>query len=98
MQNLRILKLNTMKWTYHTSHSYKDKDGKEYSFQSQLYQVGVYGIINGDPSMQMNIPPSALVKMEKKLKEQEKKGEIVDLVFGREITVTDDDSLYKEVK
>jgi hypothetical protein len=86
------------KWTYHTSHSYKTKDGKEISFQSQLYKIGVYGIVNNNPSMQMNTTPSHMVGLEKKLKVQEKKGEISNLVFGKEITVSNESGLFEEVK
>ena len=31
----------------------KTKEGKEISFTTQQYQVGLYVIINNDPSMQM---------------------------------------------
>lgn len=86
------------KWTYHTTHSFKNKDGKEVSFVSQLYRIGVYAIINNDPAMQINTTPSEIVKMEKKLLAQQKKGKITDLIFGNEITVSDDTGFYQEVK
>lgn len=85
------------KWTYHTSHSYTTNKGEKVSFVTQLYQVGVYVIVNNDPSMQGNFSPSDIVKVEKKLLIRQKKGEITDLVFGREITVTNDSGPYKEV-
>lgn len=86
------------KWTYHMTHSFKDKDGKQVEFVSQLYQVGVYAIINNDPAMQLNITPSAIVKIEQKLLRQQKNGEITDLVFGSKITVSDVTGLFEEVK
>jgi hypothetical protein len=83
-------------WKYHTSHSYKNKDGKEVTFNTQLYQVGVYGIIN--PGIQTCMMPKDIVSAEKKLLRAKQKGEITDLVFGPEITVSDDTGLFIEVK
>lgn len=81
------------KWKYHTSHNYK-RDGQEVSAITQLYQVGVYMIINSDPALQFNMTPNQMVSLERKLK---KSKDITDLEFGREITVIDD-GLYKELK
>lgn len=86
------------KWTYHKSHSYKTAKGEEVSFQTQLYKVGVYGIVNGDPAMQVSITPSALVKLERKLNKQLKAGTITDLVFRERITVSSDTGFYEEVE
>lgn len=86
------------KYKYHTSHSYKTKDGTKISFQTQLYQVGVYGITNNDPSIQGNYMPGQIVSIENRLKKQEAAGNITDLVFGREITVSNDTGLWKEVE
>lgn len=85
------------KYTYHKTHSYKDK-GERVSFISQLYKIGVYGIVNGDPAMQMNLTPSQIVRLEKKLKQAQEKGEITDLEFGESITVTDKSGLWEEVE
>lgn len=86
------------KYTYHTSHSYKDGDGNQVTFQTQLYQVGVYAIVNDDPAMQLNLTPGVIVSMEKKLKKQERNGKITDLVFGSEITVSDETGFWEEIK
>lgn len=87
------------KWNYHVSHSYiVIKDNVKGNFQTQLYQTGVYGIINGDSAMQFNLTPNDIVKIEKNLKKDEANKIIKDLVFGREITVIEDiEGFYKEI-
>ena len=86
------------KWKYHTSHAYKTGEGKEISFMSQLYKIGVYGIVNNDPDMQISTTPGKMAILEKKLKKEQKEGKITDLVFGREITVSDETGFFEEVK
>jgi hypothetical protein len=85
------------KWTYHTSHSYTTEKGEKVSFVTQLYQVGVYGIINNDPSTQGCFTPAHIVSVEKALRKCERAGKITDLVFGTEIIVSDGSGLYEEV-
>lgn len=86
------------KWTYHKSHSFEHK-GVKVNFITQLYQVGVYGIINGDPATQGGFTPSGLVKLEQQLKKDAEKGEITNLEFGIPITVTEDkNGLLMEVE
>lgn len=86
------------KWKYHTSHSFVHiPTGTETSFVSQLYKVGVYGIVDNDPSLQFNLKPQDIVKLEKKLHKDLVDGVIRDLVFGREITVSDETGFYEEV-
>lgn len=88
----------TKKWKYHKSHSFETKDGSKISMITQLYQVGVYAIVNNDPAAQFNLTPNQLVTAERNLKKQEKEGEIKNLQFGIPITVTEDESgFYKEV-
>ncbi len=84
------------KWKYHTSHRYKN-DGVEVYALTQLYQIGIYMIVNGDPRLQFNMTPNQMMTLERKLR---KNKDITDLEFGIEITViTDEDSgLYKELK
>lgn len=54
-------------YKYHTSHSYKDvATGLTSQLITQLYQIGVYGIINNNPSLQFSTSPSKLVKTEAK--------------------------------
>lgn len=86
-----------MKCTYHTNHSYKDKDGTEVKFVTQLYQVGVYGIVNNNPALQGNFTPPAISKLEKKLKAEEAAGTITDLQFGPKIKVSDESGLWEEI-
>ena len=86
------------KWTYHRSHSF-EHEGRKVTFITQLYKVGVYGIINGNPAMQGSFTPSGLVTMERLLKKDAEKGEITNLEFGIPITVTkDENGLLMEVE
>ena len=89
------------KWKYHKSFCFvvptKDHGVIKYSFQTQLYTCGVYGIWNNDSSEQGNYTPNQLVSMEKKFKKDFEDGKINDLVFGCEITVTDETGFYEEV-
>jgi hypothetical protein len=85
------------KWNYHVSHSYKIK-GRECVGLTQLYQIGVYLIVNNNPKLQFNITPNQMVSMEKRMRKSFEKGEITDLEFGREITVIENESgLYEEL-
>jgi hypothetical protein len=63
-----------------------------------LYKIGVYGIVNNDPSMQFNLKPQDIVKLEKHLHKDLMDGVIRDLVFGREIVVSDETGFWKEVE
>lgn len=88
-------------YTYHKSHKavYLGEKGENITmhFVTQLYQVGIYGIVNGDASMQGSYEPKQLVNMEKKLRKQLKEGKVLSLEFGTPITVTDESGLWKEV-
>lgn len=83
------------KWKYHVSHSYKIK-GKETKGITQLYQIGVYLIVNNNPQRQFNFTPNQMVTTERRLKKAFKEGEITDLEFGREITVIKNESGFFE--
>jgi hypothetical protein len=83
---------------YHVSHSYEDLKGNVTSFLTQLYSIGIYGIVNNDPQMQGSYTPQAIKKIEKNLKKAEEKKEIKKLTFGREITVTNESGFWEEVK
>lgn len=86
------------RWTYHVSHSYRNKDGKTVDFITQLYQIGVYCIINGDPKLQFGSTPKDIKSTEMKLLKLETKGEITELRFGRKITVIkNDNGFFEEV-
>lgn len=86
-----------MKVTYHKSHTVIDNEGNEINFVTNLYSIGVYGIVNNDPSMQGNFTPSQIKKMEKDLQKAVDKGEIKELVLGIPITVSDESGFWKEV-
>lgn len=85
--------------TYHRSHSFIVVETEErISMITQLYNIGVYAIINNDPSLQFNLQPGNIVKIEKDLNKQLKAGIIKDLKFGVEITVTDETGFWEEVE
>ena len=90
------------KWKYHTSLSFiyntKEHGGIKQSYLTQLYQVGVYIIWNNDASEQGSMTPSQMETLTKKVKKSEASGEVTNVEWGREITVTtDDNGLYVEV-
>jgi len=85
------------KWTYHRSHSFIE-DGREVTAITQLYKVGVYMIVNNDPSLQFSLEPKDIVLIEKELLQKVKKGKISDLLFGREVIVTKVEGLLEELK
>lgn len=86
------------KVTYHKSHTFVDKDDVKHSFITQLYQIGVYGILDGDPSMQFNLTPQDIRKIEKSLAKELAANEIKSFELGVPITVTDKSGLWEEVK
>ena len=87
------------KWKYHVTHSFVDSTGKKMSAITQLYQVGVYAIVNNNPAWQMSLSPNQMVTTERKLKKFAEKGEIKDLEFGLPITVIEDENgLYKKLE
>lgn len=90
--------MKTKTITYHKSHSYVNEKGVKISVITQLYQIGIYGIINGNPSLQFTSNPKDLAKLEKKLKKEQEEGKITDLQFGLPITVTNESRFWKEVE
>lgn len=86
------------KVTYHKSHSFIDNEGGKHQFITQLYQVGVYGILDNNPAAQGNFTPQQIKRMEKKLKEAEEKGEIQEFELGVPITVTDESGFWEQVQ
>lgn len=90
--------MKTKKIKYHVTHSFVEVETDvKHSFITQLYQVGVYGILDNNPSYQFNLTPQQIVKIEKRLKKQLENGEIKDLEFGREITVTDESGFWVKI-
>lgn len=86
-----------MQVTYHQTHSFTDCQGVSHSLATQFYQIGIYGILDNNSSMQMNLTPKELVKIEKKLVKNEKEGKISNLSFGSAITVSDKSGLWEIV-
>jgi len=85
------------KVTYHKSHTLITLDGKEFNFATQLYQIGVYGIVNNDPSLQSSFQPQQIKKMERDLMKDKKEGKIKDFILGIPITVTDDSGFWVKI-
>ena len=87
------------KFTYHKSHSFIDVETNEtITFATQLYKVGVYGILNNSSAMQGNYEPKAIAKAEKHLKKLQEQGVIKDLTFGTPIIVSEVNGFWEEVK
>ncbi len=84
--------------TYHSSHTFETNDGVKHSFITQLYKVGVYGILDNDPSMQGHFRPQDIKKMEKDLQKQLDIGKIKSFELGIPITVTDKSGLWEKVE
>jgi hypothetical protein len=87
----------TKKFKYHKSHSFVDSRGNKISFATQLYKIGIYGIVNNNPSMQGNFTPQQMVKIEKQLNKQKENGEITELTFSLPITIEKVDGFWQEV-
>ncbi len=89
--------MKNKKWKYHLTHSFKDKEKEHYGV-TQLYQIGVYMIVNNNPQLKFNMKPNQMVIMERKLRKSFEKGEISDLKFGKEITVIENENgFYEEI-
>ena len=87
------------KFKYHTSHSFVHIPTNTKTMMiSQLYKVGIYVIVNNDPSLQFNLKPQDIVKLEKQLNKDMEDGVIKDLEFGREIVVSDETGFWEEVE
>ncbi len=82
--------------TYHKWHKVITNNNVEIKLQTQLYQIGVYTIINNNPSMQGNYSPNQLKKLEKKLQKQVDKGELKSLELGDPITVTNKSGFWEK--
>lgn len=82
-------------WKYHESITFME-DNVKYSVATQLYKIGIYLIINGEPGQQMSTTPAKMVAMARKLRKAEKDGKISELTFGREITVIEENGFYVE--
>lgn len=52
--------------TYHKSYTAITNDGIPMVFVTQLYKVGVYGILNNNAAAQGNYTPKGILAMEKR--------------------------------
>ena len=86
------------KVTYHKSHKVVTNEGAEHTFVTQLYQTGVYGILNNDPSMQGNYTPAQIRKMEKSIQKDVDEGKLKSVELGVPITVTEKSGFWEEVE
>lgn len=82
-------------WTYYRSGKMLLKDGTATSFATQLYQIGVYLIIDNNSALQGGTHPK---NMERLVKDWEKKKEEgATILWGSSITVTEEDGFFEEV-
>lgn len=73
------------------------KSKQKYVLATQFYEVGIYGIWNNDSSLQQAYTPQNLVTIKKRLIKAQEKGKITDLEFGRDITLSDESGLWKQI-
>ena len=89
-------------WAYSPCHSFTlitPKGSIDSKMQSQLYKIGVYVILDDNPSMQFGLTPARIMGVEKKLKKDEIAGKITNLVFSSPIKVTtDDDGFFIQIE
>ena len=85
------------KITYHKSHSFIDNEEKSHTFLTQLYKIGVYGILDNDSNFQGDFTPQQIKKIESNLQKQVDNKEIKEFTLGIPITVTDKTGFWEEV-
>ena len=84
----------TKVFKYNTSATFAF-EGEQLSIATQLYQVGIYVIVNGH---QTTLTAKGAQKLFNEIKKDFASGKIQNLVLGREIAVFDDGGLLKEVE
>lgn len=70
-------------------------DNSTFQYVTQLYQIGVYIIMNNDSQLQFNFTPK---DMEKFVKNMLKDDKIKSVDKGRIVNVQEVDGLFKEVE
>lgn len=70
-------------------------DSSTFQYVTQLYQIGVYIIMNNDSQLQFNFTPK---DMEKFVKNMLKDDKIKSVDKGRIVNVQEVDGLFKEVE
>ena len=93
----KIVKNNRQKWIYHKSAIITLLNGNKESYVTELYQTGIYVILNDSPASQFSTTPKELEKLCKSIKKDLNEKKILNVEWGPEITVERLDSLYKEV-
>jgi NDP-sugar pyrophosphorylase family protein len=83
-------------YTYPTVASWKE-NGRSMSYNTQLYETGVYIIYNNNPAIQYNVLPQDMVNLVKNLQKMEKANEIVDLNFGSKIRVVNHEGFWRDI-
>lgn len=81
-------------YEYHVWNSFITKGGQKTDMLTQLYQIGIYAIINNDPAMQLNLTPKDIVKIEKDLNKRMLSGDITELEYGRSISVYENEEEF----
>jgi hypothetical protein len=90
---------NKSTWTYNKSAVVTLPDGSKENYSTQLYRVGVYIIWNDHVESQGNMTPKDMERMCKKIKKDLTAGNIVDVQWGGEITIEQDEKgLFVEVQ
>ena len=98
METTKEKKKAVKKYKYYRNGSFVFK-GKKNSFQTQLYQIGVYCIWNGNSADQGGYTPSQMQSICKKIQKDADAGNITELEWGSEIVVTTDaEGFFKEVR
>lgn len=85
-------------WKYYASSEITHPDGELESYQSQLYQIGVYVIFNNNSAQQVSFTPAKIQKMCKQIQKDVENGTLKAVKWGREIVVEEVDGLYVEVQ
>lgn len=84
-------------YTYHKTIKVINNDDTTETLTTQLYNIGVYCIVNNDPRLQFTSSPPKLVKQEKELKKKVESKQIKSFELISPITVTKDDTGWIEV-
>ena len=90
-------------WTYPVSATIKDADGNvKLNVVTQFYQTGIYiAIYDGNSSMpdQFGLEPKQMKKFMSGFRKENLTAECEDYTvqFGRDVTVTEEDGLYKQL-
>lgn len=80
-------------YVFHTQVRFKSPSG-DFQITMQVYQVGVYAIINNDPGQQITLHPDACAKAERKIKRDFDNGKISDLTMTNKVTVREVNGLW----